>query len=145
VPALVRMYQEGEAGGSPDQRMERYLAGQHHPQQALLPRVMWMATEMISPIGYVAGYLSRRFDCEGELQWIYVIPERRDGHVAAELLRRLAAWFVEQRALRVCVNVSVEHARHFYRRHGALELSKHWMVWDDISIVVKNFPASAQA
>ncbi|MGH7676081.1 MAG: hypothetical protein ACREMV_12490, partial [Gemmatimonadales bacterium] len=74
IPQLARLRQEGEAGGADEDRMARYLAGTHHPQQALLPRVMWMATDGDRPIGYVAGHLTRRFDCEGELQWIYVVP-----------------------------------------------------------------------
>jgi ribosomal protein S18 acetylase RimI-like enzyme len=112
--------------------MSRYLAGEHHPQQALPPRTMWIATEAGEPVGYVAGHLTRRFGCDGELQWIYVVPEHRGGEVAPELLRLLAAWFVERRALRVCVNVGDERARKFYRRHGAEELNEHWLVWSDV-------------
>lgn len=136
VPALARLPREGEAGGDPPERMLRYLAGEHHPQQALAPRVMWMAVEGKSPVGYVAGHLTRRFDCDGELQWIYVVTEHRGGAAAAELLRLLAGWFVQQGALRVCVDVGDEHAGRFYRRHGAEDLRKHWMVWSDIGIVL---------
>jgi ribosomal protein S18 acetylase RimI-like enzyme len=135
VPALARIRREGEAGGAPEERMMRYLAGEHHPQRALLPRVMWMAAETESPIGYVAGHLTHRFGCDGELQWIYVVREWRGGQVAAELLRLLAAWFVQHKALRVCVDVGNEHARRFYKRHGAEDLNKHWLLWNDISAV----------
>lgn len=124
--------------------MLRYLAGEHHPQQALLPRVMWMAAEAKSPIGYVAGHLTRRFGCNGELQWIYVVADHRRGRVALELLRLLAVWFVEHEALRVCVDVGDEHARQFYKRHGAEDLSKHWLIWKDISAVLRSSAASAQ-
>lgn len=130
VPRLVRLPREGEAGGDP--RMLRYLAGEHHPQQALLPREMWMAAEGESPIGYVAGHLTGRFGCDGELQWIYVVPERRRSQVASKLLRLLAGWFLEHGARRVCVDVGDDEARPFYRRHGAVELNRHWMVWNDI-------------
>lgn len=37
-------------------------------------------------LGYVAGHLTRRFGCEGELQWIYVVAD----DAGAELLR--ACW-----------------------------------------------------
>ena len=130
VPQLVRLPQESEAGGDP--RMLQYLAGEHHPQQALLPRGMWMAAEGESPIGYIAGHLTRRFGCDGELQWIYVVPEHRRTQVASNLLRLLAGWFVEHGVRRVCVDVGDENARPFYTSHGAVELSKHWMVWNDI-------------
>jgi GNAT superfamily N-acetyltransferase len=98
---------------------------------------MWMAEEGEIPIGYVAGHLTRRFDCEGELQWIYVVPEHRRAHVASELLRLVAKWFLEQDARRICVDVGDENARPFYSHYGAVELSKHWMVWNDISAVLE--------
>ena len=117
--------------------MSRYLAGEHHPRQALPPRVMWIATEAGRPVGCAAGHLTRRFGCGGELQWIYVVPEHRGGGVAPELLRLLAAWFVERRALRVCVDVGDERARKFYRRHGAGELGEHWLVWSDVGALLR--------
>jgi GNAT superfamily N-acetyltransferase len=138
VPELVGLPREGEAGGDP--RMLRYLAGEHHPQQALLPRAMWMAAEGRSPIGYVAGHLTRRFDCDGELQWIYVVPDHRRTQVASKLLRLLAGWFLEHEARRVCVDVGDDEARPFYRRHGAVELNRHWMVWNDIGVVLEGSP-----
>jgi GNAT superfamily N-acetyltransferase len=130
VPKLVGLPRKGEAGG--DHRMLEYLAGVHHPQQALAPRRMWMASDEGTPVGYIAGHLTRRYACDGEVQWIYVVPEWRRKHVATQLLRLLAAWFVEQNARRICVDVGDDEARHFYKHHGATELNRHWMVWDDI-------------
>jgi ribosomal protein S18 acetylase RimI-like enzyme len=97
---------------------------------------MWLAMEEGTPIGYVTGHLTRRFGCEGELQWIYVVPEYRGTPIATELLCLLATWFVEQGARRVCVDVGNERARRFYRRHGADNLNEHWLVWNDISAVL---------
>ena len=142
VPRLIGLPREGEAGG--DRRMLQYLAGEHHPQQALLPRAMWMATHGQSAIGYVAGHLTRRFSCDGELQWIYVVPEHRRTHVASELLLLLARWFVEHGARRICVDVGDDDARPFYRHHGAVELSKHWMVWNDIGGVLGSTAAATR-
>jgi GNAT superfamily N-acetyltransferase len=116
--------------------MRRYLAGEHHPQHALRPRVLWMGSDADSPIGYVAGHLAHRFGCDGELQWIYVVPSHRGTQVASELLRLLAGWFVEHRAHRVCLDVGDDRARPFYRKHGAVDLDRHWMVWDDIGAVL---------
>lgn len=131
VPRFVGLPREGEAGG--DSRMLAYLTGRHHPQQALAPRVMWIAEDGESPVGYIAGHLTKRFDCDGELQWIYVVPAHRGSHVGSELFTRLAGWFLEHGARRICVDVGDDAARPFYRRHGAVDLNKHWMVWNDIS------------
>jgi len=142
VPLVAGLPREGEAGGDPPERMARYLAGVHHPQQALPPRAMWIAERGDVPIGYVAGHLTRRFGCDGELQWIYVIHEHRRTRVASTLLRLLAEWFVERHARRVCVDLGDDAARPFYRRHGAVELNPHWMVWEDIGAVLRE-PAEA--
>lgn len=136
VPALAHLRRDGEAGGASPDRMMRYLAGEHHPQQALLPRAMWLAADGDTPIGYIAGHLTRRFGCDGELQWIYVVPEHRRTRVASKLLRLLAKWFLLYDARYVCVDVGDDAARPFYRRHGAVDLSEHWMVWNDIGVVL---------
>ncbi len=47
-------------------RMALYLAGQHHPQHALAPRVIYVAEQGDSLIGFIAGHRTRRFGCDGE-------------------------------------------------------------------------------
>jgi ribosomal protein S18 acetylase RimI-like enzyme len=86
----------------------------------------------------IAGHLTRRYACDGELQWIYVIPKRRGSGIASELLRLLAAWFAEQKASRICVDVDPANttARRFYTRRGAANLNEHWLVWHDINVVL---------
>jgi GNAT superfamily N-acetyltransferase len=136
VRVLARLPTVGEAGGDSIERMSRYLSGEHHPQRALLPRVMYMAERSGSPIGYIAGHLTRRYGCQGELQWVYVVSAHRRSGVASQLIRRLAEWFVLNGAYRICVDVGDDNARGFYARHGAADLSKHWMVWNDIGNVL---------
>lgn len=139
VAALERVRAEGGwEGGAPDGRMARYLAGEHHPQHALPPRVVYVAVDGDSVVGLIAGHLTRRFGCDGELQWILVRPDHRGRGVAAELLRLLAAWFAGRNARRICVDVDPENAaaRRFYRKHGAGDLNRHWLVWDDIGAVL---------
>ena len=134
--SLARLRRDGEAGGASEERMRRYLLGEHHPQHALLPRIVWLA-ETTVPVGYIAGHLTRRFGCQGELQWIYVVSQYRGSGLAGDLLRHLAAWFVERGARRVCVDVGDPIARRFYARQGAENLNEHWMVWSDIGVLVK--------
>ncbi len=119
-------------------RISRYLNHEHHPRQALAPRFGYVAMEGEALLGFIAGHLTRRFACEGELQWIHVIPERRGTSVATELLRQLAEWFVQQKATRICVDVEPDNARarRFYTRNGAEFLSPHWLVWNDIRVVL---------
>jgi GNAT superfamily N-acetyltransferase len=119
-------------------RISRYLDCELHPQQALIPRVMYVASERDSIVGFIAGHLTRRYACDGELEWINVIPASRGSGVASQLLRQLASWFSEQNAARICVNVDPANttARNFYTRHGAENLNEYWLVWNDIGAVL---------
>ena len=120
-------------------RIANYLAGEAFPQQALRERVVYVAVDGETVVGFIAGHRTRRYGCDGELEWIDVIAERRGSGVAGELLRRLAEWFVERKAQRVCVDVDPANvvARRFYTRHGAETLNPHWLVWKDIRVVAE--------
>lgn len=135
VPTLAAM--RGEAD-PPDPRMLAYLLGEHHPRQALGPRAMWMALDGESPAGYVAGHLTRRFGCDGELQYLYVLHSHRRRRVAAGLLAELASWLVDQGARRVCVDVGSEGARRFYESQGTRDLTPHFMVWEDVGALSRS-------
>jgi ribosomal protein S18 acetylase RimI-like enzyme len=111
-----------------------YLTGERDPQMAKKPRVAFVAASDAAVIGLIAGHLTQRFRCDGELQWISVRPEYRRRSVADQLLRLLAQWFADRDAARVCVDVVSTNvaARRFYSRNGAVDLKPSWMVWDDI-------------
>jgi GNAT superfamily N-acetyltransferase len=141
VPAMARLRDaSGWTGGADETTMRRYLSGEHHPREALAPRVAFVAEADVVITGFVAGHLTRRFACDGELQWILVAPEERGTPTAGRLLRALATWFVAHDAARVCVNVAPENdaARRFYARHGATDLSEQWMVWTDIASAISS-------
>jgi GNAT superfamily N-acetyltransferase len=161
------------------ERIARYLSGELTPREALphphstgrQGAPPFSAAERVGPtrvafvcaarervVGLIAGHLTRRFGCDGELEWISVRPEYRGQGIASELLRRLAEWFLAQEmpygqlttdnrqlhpARRICVDVEPTNhaARRFYARHGAVDFKPHWMVWDDIGKAL----ASAQA
>ena len=119
-------------------RIQGYLQCEIHPQKALNPRVSFVAVEKNEVVGLIAGHLTQRHGCDGELEWIDVVASRRGSGIASRLLVLLAEWFIEQNALRICVDVQPSNtaARQFYRRHGAEELNPHWMVWKDIKTVL---------
>ena len=148
IDALVRIRERTDWGGEDSRpRTAAYLAGTHHPQKALAPRVIYLAEDDGEAIGFIAGHLTRRYDCDGELQWIVVVPDRWGAGVADGLLERLASWFVEEGARRVCVDVSPsnEAARRFYRRHGAIDLNPHWLVWPDIGVALAGDEGGSEA
>jgi ribosomal protein S18 acetylase RimI-like enzyme len=127
----------GWQGGANAERMTLYLSNEHHPQFALPPRVAYVSIQDNTLNGFIAGHLTTRFGCQGELQWILVDPGYCGSSVASELLMRMAEWFTQNATTRVCVNVEPENvrARGFYRSHSAVELSEYWLQWPDISKV----------
>jgi GNAT superfamily N-acetyltransferase len=141
IPGLARIRAaEWETEAYWRVRITGYLDCEHHPQQARLVRVIYVAAEEHSIVGFIAGHLTRRYACDGELQWIDVVVGRRRGGIASELLRLLMAWFVAQKAGRICVNVDPANAtaRRFYMRHGAENLNEHWLIWNNIHAVIQD-------
>jgi ribosomal protein S18 acetylase RimI-like enzyme len=99
---------------------------------------MFVFMEEDCAIGYIGGHLTRRYDCHGELQYLYVVPRHRRSGIASRMLALLATWFSERDASRICVDVEPDNvtARSFYARQGAVELSAYWMVWPDVTVVL---------
>jgi GNAT superfamily N-acetyltransferase len=126
---------ESAEGGTSEERMLAYFDGQLHPQKALAPRVIYLAEEGDALLAYIAGHLTTRLACQGELEWLYTTPERRRSGLASALMPSLAAWFQQQQASRVCVNVAQWNAPaiNFYARHGAEPMKPGWMVWSDFA------------
>ena len=121
-------------------RILGYMECEIYPEKALKPRVSYVAIEKDAVVGLIAGHLTKRHGCDGELEWIDVVAERRGSGIATGLLERLAKWFVEQNALKICVDVQPANtaARRFYARNAAEELNPHWMIWKDIRKVLPN-------
>ena len=92
-----------------------------------------MALESSMLVGFVAGHRSKRFGCDGELQWIDVKEDRRGRGIAAKLIASMGEWFLQKNLLRICVNVGGDNiqAQTVYAKHGARRLNEHWMLWED--------------
>jgi len=112
---------------------------EHSPRLALEERIVYLSESEGQITGMIAGHLTRRYRCSGEVQWVDVDFSRSRRGIASALLYVLADWFVERDALRVCVDVRPENerARAFYRARGAEVLNEHWMVWKDISAILR--------
>lgn len=121
-----------------EERISGYIRGDKNPQQSLAPRIIYSATKDEAVIGFIAGHLTKRFGCEGELQWINVAPDYRGLGIASRLLQQLTTWFISQSALYICVNCAPDNAigQKFYRQHGAETLNEHWLIWKDIGVTL---------
>lgn len=140
IPGMARL-RSSKRGTSEywTDRITGYFDGEHNPQHALAFRMGFVARDGEAVVGFIAGHLTRRYGCDGELQWIYVDPDRRGIGIASELLRMLAKWFVEQNAFKICVDVDPSNitAHQFYKHRGADDLNPHWLVWNDIRSIVE--------
>src|SRR4051794_37302695 len=64
VQAMAQCRLSDPAAGPADLRMAAYFDGQHHPQQARLPRVGYLALAADNgAVGYIAGHLTTRHAC----------------------------------------------------------------------------------
>ena len=118
-------------------RISGYLEGTLNPQQALKPRIIYIAQVNNLIIGLIAGHLTQRLGCDGELEWIDIRKEFQRKGIASELIRLLAKWFVSQKACKICIDPGSEEAKEFYRKNGAQMLNDHWMFWEDIRTIAK--------
>lgn len=126
------------------QRIDRYLKCQLNPREALRPRAAFVCANGKGVIGLVAGHLTSRFGCQGELQWISIRSQYRRRGIASKLLIQMARWFIAHHARRICVDVdpSNKAARQFYECHGAVDLKPHWMIWHDMERALDPGPKS---
>jgi ribosomal protein S18 acetylase RimI-like enzyme len=147
IPAMAEI-RAGDWGTEEDwrERIRQYLAHEQNPREALRPRVAFVCVKDERIAGLIAGHLTRRFGCDGELEWISVRPEFRNLGAGFGLLCQLAEWFTAHHAKRVCVDVepSNQIARRFYARHGAEDLKPHWMVWKDIRSLLRRSVADSK-
>ena len=100
---------------------------------------------------YLAGNLGAQHALPGhavfvaELDGIDVVQAHRRHGIAGQMVVTLAAWFIEQQALRVCIDVQPKNliARGLYAKFGARPLNPHWMFWEDIHVVVADTASPA--
>ena len=137
IPALAQI--RGSLSGYKElwhDRISAYMNCTHHPQHALRPRIIYVAIVDGTIVGFIAGHLTQRFDCDGELQWINVIENFARKGIASKLVKNLATWFATQHASRICVDPGDDKARLFYAANGAKSLDPHWMYWPDIKSII---------
>jgi ribosomal protein S18 acetylase RimI-like enzyme len=145
IPAMAAI--RAEVRGSQEYweaRIAGYLRGEVNPQQALPERIAFIAEQEGNLLGFVAGHRTRRYACDAELEWMNTAATYRGRGVAGQLLLAQAAWFVEQHAYRVCVNVAPDNAPAvaLYRKYGAEPLTEFFMVWPDMRVVTQRGDSS---
>ena len=119
--------------------------GAYLPQDGEQDRTILIAEDGGAVAGLVAGHRTRRYGCDGELEWINVALESRGRGIGAMLIRQIGAWFVARGAQRICVDVNPNNAsaRKLYSRHGAKPFKPYWMIWEDSRAMLAEEKTSA--
>jgi predicted GNAT family acetyltransferase len=107
--------------------------GEYLREEGAQDRTILVAEDGETIVGFVAGHRTRRFGCDGELQWVNVAREIRRRGIGAMLVREIGCWFVEQGTRRICVDVEPDNAvaRGLYSRCGARSFKPYWMIWEN--------------
>jgi len=130
LPAMCRLraeYQGHLLEWEP--RIAAYMIGQLTPAFGLEPRAVFVAVDDNEVVGFIAGHLSKRFHCHGEIYWLNVQADRRGHRIADQLLAALFDWFAQHDATRLCIEVppSNESARKLLARHNAQSIGPLWL------------------
>jgi len=140
VPAMARCRLADPPNSVADPRMAAYFNGQHHPQQALIPRVGYLAMANDEVIGYIAGHRTTRNGCAGEVQYLFVAPSQRRRESERPCFGCLLNGS-KHRVLVAFVSASLtivrQKAKPFYESVGALPLKRNWYWWEDIEVLLR--------
>jgi ribosomal protein S18 acetylase RimI-like enzyme len=140
VPSIAAIRaQEWETQAYWEKRIGNYLRGEIAAQHALPGHAVFVAIREQEVIGFIAGHRTTRHGSQGELEWMDVVAAHRRQGIAGQLIVTLAGWFIEQQALRICIDVKPDNlaARGLYAKYGARRpLNPHWMFWEDIRVAI---------
>ena len=104
-------------------------------------RWAFMALIGNEPVGFSAYHHTTRYDCDAELQSLYVLPHAQRQGVGLRLLRPVTERLVEDGSTTLCVGYSPTNPyKGFYTKLGARELNPHWSVWDDLPTLLGQLP-----
>ncbi|WP_224484523.1 GNAT family N-acetyltransferase [Robertkochia aurantiaca] len=116
------------------QRLDGYLNLEGNTQFARNKRIVYVAVEKGKPVGFIAGHLTSRWECDGELQWFFCHSALNRTFTTEKLFTLMRNWFVNQGVKSVCVNVEPDNyrIRDLYSSFGAKVLNDQWLIWKNI-------------
>jgi GNAT superfamily N-acetyltransferase len=116
------------------QRWRDYLMEGSSAQQARGDGwVVVLAERSTDLVGFAAYHHTRRWQCDAELEALYVRSGDQARGVGTALL-----WEVVERLRRdgsrsLCVGYDINNPyKRFYRKHGAVEVNPFWAVWREL-------------
>ena len=110
-------------------RWRRYLEEGSRAQQASGDGFAILARMKGALVGFAAYHHTRWWDCDAELQAIYVRLSHQGRGVGTRLLREIMQRLRGDGSRSLCVGYSPDNPyKRFYLKHGAIEINPHWAV-----------------
>jgi GNAT superfamily N-acetyltransferase len=111
-------------------RWRLYLAEGARAQQSLGDGFAILARSEGRLAGFAAYHHTRRWDCDAELESIYVLLSHQGRGIGTRLLREIVRRLQADGSRSLCVGYSPRNPyKRFYSKHGAVEINPHWAAW----------------
>lgn len=111
-------------------RVSGYFAGTYRPRFMLEDRAVFVALVDAQIVGFIAGHRTTRMGHDGELEWMFVLPQWQRQGVGNLLFDALQPWFSSQGIHNVIVDAPPSNpCRAFYIKRGAVALDSYWLHW----------------
>jgi GNAT superfamily N-acetyltransferase len=111
-------------------RWQRYLSEGSRAQKSLGDGFAILAEIEGRLLGFAGYHHTRRWDCDAELESIYVRLSRQGGGIGTRLLQEIFRRLGADGSRSLCVGYSPANPyKRFYSKHGAIEINPHWAVW----------------
>jgi GNAT superfamily N-acetyltransferase len=111
-------------------RWRRYLQEGSRAQKSLGDGFAILAQTEGELVGFAGYHHTRRWECDAELESIYVRLSHQGRGVGTRLLREILQRLRADGSRSLCVGYRPDNPyKRFYFKHGAIEINPHWAVW----------------
>ena len=112
------------------ERWRVYIAAGSKAQYAKGDGSCIIATIDGNGVGFAAWHHTSRWDCDAELQSIYVLPHAQRRGIGTRLFETVLGRLQADGSRSLCVGYAPDNPyKRFYAKHGAVEIEPHWAVW----------------
>jgi GNAT superfamily N-acetyltransferase len=116
-------------------RWQTYFNAQS-PLSAKPERIVFKAVFEQKLIGYISGHLTNRHGKDAEIQSFYILKDSQRKGLGKALLGHFLEWLARHKAKSLCVGIAYNNPyQAFYLKYGGTYLNKHWIYWDDLSML----------
>ena len=111
-------------------RWFRYINDGSNAQKALCDSFTLLGEAAGELVGFAAYHHTRRWDCDAEIESMYVLPGRQNGGLGGTLLCMIVQRLRAEGSHSLCVGYDPRNPyKRFYLKCGAVEVNPHRALW----------------